>query len=791
MPATPFSKEETAFLAAYLTDWIARGKEQVKAGQTSPRTRLEREIVDEFWESFPDRKDGGARAFDEGLITSFRQIIHQWFSNKARPHATKTSVPVDQNVKQVTARTLFVQNHKADIHTRAQEIRSANPEMNQMTAWNKATAETLQTAQEGNPEEYQRLKDIASRMRESQSADYTERTTEDLTRVLHQLPKMLVAHAQEWSRTTGAVFFMLALYELPGEPGLQSVEALSPSISGFSKASEGTKTRELIIDWVVDELGASLSRNPDSSQLAVYPDKHNGMRPVMPHVSNIQTVHMKTLRPWIRDFLNALYRWQGGESGVPWTRALADSENYFVQSDRLPSGESTLPDLNRITKPDCVIWFHHLQRTEEPRFQFRRVLDDAGRVVASYETFCASRHPHAVLDWTPESKLYARYVDTKLDAKTNLRAWKSLPLARTQGIYTAISPADVTDLAVLSKRNVNLTELAELINKLEGYGPAHLEDPALIQDTLNAHFPESLPDARFQDMLNNTWAPVALFDEDHEDYDSYALSTLAHWIKTSTRFRHVPTGTWRGGPHGVRWNLAALTCIVSSLTAVNYRIKVPAEIQRVAKPDTQERLWRQASQVANWLIRSVQQSIDNLSKTFDQRAQAWQAAVLAEYYNQQLNPLRSTGARSTPVADSTSGVPTDPTEIHAYAQNLIQAGVQVPQQDPDTSPVAVAPAQGPKSGARARRPGKQRQLDPYDDSFESFDLDAVSDTTQESIPVLKNSSSDERLTTSHAESASEEEQVTRMELPARITPLSSRIDSDVQARRAASVQSVR
>lgn len=54
--------------------------------------------------------------------------------------------------------------------------------------------------------------------------------------------------------------------------------------------------------------GASLSRNPDEAEPTVFPDKYQDLRPVMPHVAKIQEVAKKTLRIWIRDYLNSEWR---------------------------------------------------------------------------------------------------------------------------------------------------------------------------------------------------------------------------------------------------------------------------------------------------------------------------------------------------------------------------------------------------------------------------------------------------------------------------------------------------
>lgn len=107
---------------------------------------------------------------------------------------------------------------------------------------------------------------------------------------------------------------------------LTSRRALSSSVSALSHSVEGSKARDLIIDWIVNELGkwlsrlclfdwflsrtsgASLSRNSEEIKPCVYPDKYSDMRPVLPEVEDISKINKKTLCTWIRDFLNALWR---------------------------------------------------------------------------------------------------------------------------------------------------------------------------------------------------------------------------------------------------------------------------------------------------------------------------------------------------------------------------------------------------------------------------------------------------------------------------------------------------
>lgn len=253
-------------------------------------------------------------------------------------------------------------------------------------------------------------------------------------------------------------------------------------------------------------------------------------------------------------------------------------------------------------------------------------------------------------------------------------------------------------------------------------------------DILNVHFPESLTDQDFELTIADRWAHPAFFNETHESHNSYALTTLGYWIMHSTRFRHVPTGTWRGGPRGVRWPLAVLAGLVTNLIAIEMEIQVPDAIKLAADEIFQKRAWTQIAQLVQWMIRSVDQSIEILSKTYDQRAAAWQENVLAEYQRGlgYAELLHST--RSTPAMEATSGLPSDPAELHAYAQKLIQ-------QRADHSPVLPVPPcdvplpkkAGTSSGVtttkRTRKPKKQSSH-----SGEDFDLDDISSTSEDPIP---------------------------------------------------------
>ncbi|KAF8595325.1 hypothetical protein BDV93DRAFT_515073 [Ceratobasidium sp. AG-I] len=901
MPPSIFNAAEKAFLSSYIPDWSLQRKQPNTAADVHPRTKLERQIIVDFFERFPDRDEHGERAFPEDTRAGFEKTLNQWYINKTRGHNIPSALVVDKSARRTTARTLIAQQNRDTINARSQELRAARSDLNHMQAWNMATSEAVETmrtenpeelawlhaaaAQQRasktldfteqteedldkllrrmpkeliqqikewtrttgavfytialfelpkrpglqtvealstsisgftqssngdkarellidwvvdelgaslsrspdaaqptvfpdkyndsrpvmpevvnvlkitkgvlttwirdflnslwpvetmrteNPEELARLHAVAAQQRASKSLDFTERTEEDLDKLLRRMPKELIQQIKEWTRTTGAVFYTIALFELPKRPGLQTVEALSTSISGFTQSSNGDKARELLIDWVVDELGASLSRSPDAAQPTVFPDKYNDSRPVMPEVVNILKITKGVLTTWIRDFLNSLWQWQGAPNGVPWKRICADTGYTFAEAHRLPVDLAAIPNHSSMDIDACRVWYNHLRLSGPQRFQFRRVETDSGGLVASYDSLCLERHPRSPLEWEAGAKVYARHVDRQRNPATNARAWKGLPTARFEGLYIAIDETNMGHLLSLDKPNISLSNLGVQINKYEQHGPAHMEDTALPVDTINAHFPANFSDTVFENTVANRWAHAAFFDEDHEEHDAYALATLTHWIKHSTKFRHIPSGTWLGGPDGLRWVLAVLACLVTSLSCVDRRIQVPVDIQAVHSESFQTRAWNQITALTNWLDRSIQNSVDTLTQTLPQRQDAWKEAVLSEYQHRSNNPHYSGSGHSNPKGRSTNGVPSSFDELHAYAQMLMQIDNTLSDVPSSYSaPLATISAAGGEALHRAESLGRLRPRASQvsrDEPAESFDLDGVRGSSED------------------------------------------------------------
>lgn len=76
----------------------------------------------------------------------------------------------------------MIQQQKAAITERVKELRAEDSGLNQMQAWNLAATETVTRIQKEDPDGFKRLGEIAQQARNSRAYDYTEQSSEELTR---------------------------------------------------------------------------------------------------------------------------------------------------------------------------------------------------------------------------------------------------------------------------------------------------------------------------------------------------------------------------------------------------------------------------------------------------------------------------------------------------------------------------------------------------------------------------------------------------------------------------------
>lgn len=258
-------------------------------------------------------------------------------------------------------------------------------------------------------------------------------------------------------------------------------------------------------------------------------------------------------------------------------------------------------------------------------------------------------------------------------------------MARTQMVYVLLNDGLTEILCRMSTPGVPLDELCSLVQEGERLGSVHVcdllpprrvftltlqqtIDPSLYE-SLNAHLPKHLPDNLLQDFATNEWVSADFFDESSLRWPELALATLYTWVQSpSNPFRHTSSGTWRGGPNGVRWIVALIARLVTTFSLIDHGDEIPALIQSAVKPQEHKKNWTQLSRLTQMLIESLKRSNEQLAKTFHSRAQEWKAHVIKNYLTRQLPDAGTIGL----VVPVTNGVPIDPLELQRTYEALTE-----------------------------------------------------------------------------------------------------------------------
>jgi hypothetical protein len=198
-------------------------------------------------------------------------------------------------------------------------------------------------------------------------------------------------------------------------------------------------------------------------------------------------------------------------------------------------------------------------------------------------------------------------------------------------------------------------------------------------DILNAHFPPDLPNDNIRAYAGHQWLPPAFFDKEDPQHPHLALTTLMNWIQGPNRFRHVPSGTWRGGPNGARWIVAVVARILTTFTMIALESDVPEAIMKIVDVSTFRRLLKSFCQ---WLIISFQQTCKTLKATYQDRLTAWKTAVVLAYLNRQAAkdlPREIVGRQSRYGSGRalTNGVPVDPLELEQCFKHITETNPEL------------------------------------------------------------------------------------------------------------------
>ncbi|EUC56772.1 hypothetical protein RSOL_196110, partial [Rhizoctonia solani AG-3 Rhs1AP] len=756
MPPARFRPNEQTFFEQRIPLW-----EKIKSGpgsQRSKSTRRERnEFIQrtckDFYVSFPERDptigDPTPLTFSKDVVDDFEEIVRQWYRNRTRGIAPAPRGTVESKDKRISARNLVMKRNAQAISELARDIMLEQPELNSMSAFNKATTRFIDTMKQDDPSAYEKLVADAAEIRQASHTDFTDLSPDTLAQLLEEFPdKMndeLERHARElpvhiWSvvsyatppsqemktytmytpslrgmsnsenhsamisnfkawmkehlGTTAAlqmdtaeplVYPDLKNHMRPALPVPLDVESLStlqlrtllriylnytsqrharelpvhiwsvvsyatppsqemktytmytPSLRGMSNSENHSAMISNFKAWMKEHLGTTAALQMDTAEPLVYPDLKNHMRPALPVPLDVESLSTLQLRTLLRIYLNYTSRWQGHRTGVPWGLMAKDNRFHYIRQSCFPPGVNCLKKVNDMKRDELLVWYrwildgqeHRLQ--PDQRFQFARLPQPDGEVVLEFPDPIITRPSTSNLTWTPEEKLYARKVHKLAEDALSDPSWNGLPLARLQEIYQPFSASMKTAMSAGCSIEYQSAAITSLVFDIERYGPVHTRD-LTNREPLIAYIGEEPNNGTLSALLLTRTLEVAALLADHPDHPDYSIPSVIRWAKTNTRLRHEQSGTWRGGPDGVRAMVAVYIHIANAFSMYAHcSHKLPTSLVKAFDCCNFDRLQTQLVAFGAWILQSLQDTITKLKITYAARAQAWKHAVVGQY----------------------------------------------------------------------------------------------------------------------------------------------------------------
>jgi hypothetical protein len=203
-----------------------------------------------------------------------------------------------------------------------------------------------------------------------------------------------------------------------------------------------------------------------------------------------------------------------------------------------------------------------------------------------------------------------------------------------------------------------------------------------LTNVLNAHFPPDLPSHAIHSYAGHQWLPPAFFDEEDPQHPHLALTMLMNWIQGPNRFKHVPSGTWQGGPNGARWIVAVVARIVTTFTMIALESDIPEAIMKIIDTSSFQHLQVLLKSFCQWLIRSFRETCKTLKATQQERLTSWKTAVVLAYLNQQATEdlPREIVRRQSQYGSGqalTNGVPVDPQELEQCFKHITETNPEL------------------------------------------------------------------------------------------------------------------
>ncbi|KAG8763027.1 hypothetical protein FRC11_006402 [Ceratobasidium sp. 423] len=251
MPAATFRPVEVTFLRPLIPRWEEMKKKRANERNVDQllkeRTQFIRKVCTDFLAKFPERdpsiSDPGALTFSEEDIAKF-------------PQRGGTRVAEMQAIRRKThGRNLATQRYKQQINDIAREIRLTEPELKQMTAFNKATTQFMEQLKAEDPEQYDKLHQDAAELRAAAGMDYADMSPDVLARLLSEFPQRFMDEVEEHGRNLPVHIWSIVALGVPPSNQIKLYSMSTRSIEKIQDSGTNQMLKEEFSKWLKDNLG--------------------------------------------------------------------------------------------------------------------------------------------------------------------------------------------------------------------------------------------------------------------------------------------------------------------------------------------------------------------------------------------------------------------------------------------------------------------------------------------------------------------------------------------------------
>ncbi|KAG9097446.1 hypothetical protein FS749_006280 [Ceratobasidium sp. UAMH 11750] len=533
----------------------------------------------------------------------------------------------------------------------------------QWKAYNTAVQEELEAMHSNSPAQLQELEDLVDEVRATAMLPFAEQSPEVQEAVLNAFPALVASMISEWERRTGARIYLLSCWTGPsGAPS--KFDYASKNCKQFLNTEDCERVQEIWQDWISEELGGVLTRNPELARPAIWPNKHGW--PMFPDIKGMGLLMKDELR-LARRYLTCLSLAYGGTQ-PSYTRieeSMKQNPGHAIDPARMPRGVATLRDPRHWKRPKRNAWIDRFCSGQdgglpEPEVFAYRVLP---QLPSAHEIIIDEIRTTPVagvrIPWTAEELLFGEKMTLETtDATADNRQEQQLPLARTNHIYAPYSIDLYDALESIHAEEAWMMDLFNEVACMEDEGPIHngigfSDNP----DNANPHVPHSSLPSLARQLSPASWLPAATFNARDAGYPVWSPDTLKTWINMKKPHIHPGTNTVYAGPLGIRVLAFAISRVVQNINCMAAKKGIPAELGILMRRGKHGWLNRAGLAVCREMVdilrRDIARSRVTLVATLKDRTEGWKREIMLT--RQQYEESRTDDKDIGPSA--TSGVP--------------------------------------------------------------------------------------------------------------------------------------